>query len=446
MNNEILNNLRHKDEKFKEYINSLDLLEVVSFVESLELEDLIHLSNNLSPSELSEFFPYFDNEVKKKLIINLDEKYLKSLFDYVQSDDILDFVDNFDEKIKEKLFQVVSTKRKIQIRSQMAYEENTAGAIMSSDFIELSMEDDTFSALKKIKKQANNVESISTCFITDENHLLVGSISMKDVLLAPENIPLKDLMYKDVVNVNDDDDREKVANVMSKYDLLLVPVVDEYHHILGIITIDDIIDVIEAEITEDIHKMSGLQTSEGSYLDSSIISITKSRIFWLLILMISSTISGMIIDSNQNIALKLPSLLIFMPMLMSTAGNAGSQSSSMVIRGIIVDNLTFKNFFTILKKEILNSLFLGLILCVVNTIRIIFFMSSIGLEVALLVSFTIYLVVIIANIIGGSLPLIAQYFKLDPTSMSGPVLSTLCDAISLTIYFALASLMIGGVL
>ena len=230
---------------------------------------------------------------------------------------------------------------------------------------------------------------------------------------------------------------------MSKYDLIALPVVDDNHRILGIITIDDVLDIIESETTEDIQKMSGISPTDGNYLELSSFEISKSRIGWLLILMISATVSGSIVTANRDIP-TITSILIFMPMIMDTAGNAGCQSSAMVIRGIIVDKMKFSNLFSIIKKEFLNSIILGTVLFVVNTLRIIIFMPNIKWEMAIMVSLTILIIVTIANMIGGILPLIGEALKIDPASMSGPLLTTACDAISLTAYFTLAKLFHAG--
>ena len=262
-------------------------------------------------------------------------------------------------------------------------------------------------------------------------------------MIAKDDTLISDIMETDVISVDVDDDQEDVAQTMSKYDLLALPVVDNNHHILGIVTIDDVLDIIESETTEDIQRMSGINPTDGNYLDQSSFKISKSRISWLLILMISATVSGSIVTANSDIT-SISSILAFMPMIMDTAGNAGCQSSAMVIRGIIVDDMKISNLFSIIKKELFNSLILGGILFVINTLRIIVFMPSVKWETAILVSLTILIIVTIANLIGGILPMIGLYLKLDPASMSGPVLTTACDAISLTTYFTLARIFVAG--
>lgn len=438
-------------EKIKEEIINQNLLEdknaveIVKLIENYKLEEIIDLFNKLGYEKSSEIFSYLPTDKKELLILNLNQDFIQQLLEYAYSDDIIEFIDESSEEARNRLLNSASKERRLQISMQMNFKENSAGSMMSVDFIELDLNDSVEIAMQKIKDQESIAETISYCYITSELHTLVGVISLKEVLLAPEGSYIKDVMENDVISVDLDDDQEKVAQIMSKYDMLAIPVVNQQHKILGIITIDDILDIIQDETTEDIHKMSGISNLDGGYLETSVFKIARSRIFWLLILMISATISGYIIGNNADITLKLPSLLIFMPMLMDTAGNAGSQSSAMVIRGIVVDNLSTKDFFTIFKKEFLNSLVLGSILFIINILRIIIFMPNIQLAIAILISTTIFIVVIIANLAGGLLPLIGNHFKLDPASMSGPVLTTVCDAVSLLTYFFLASIYLGGI-
>ena len=382
-------------------------------------------------------------EVREELILKLNSDFLYYLIDDLYTDDIKEILDEENEEVKQRIFEVASYNKKLQLNVQLNFEENSAGAIMSADFVKISEDDTALIAMKKIKSQERIAETISYCYVTNERSNLIGLISMKEILIAQDDTIIKDIMETDVITVNVDDDQEEVTEIMSKYDLIALPVVDDNHRILGIITIDDVLDIIESETTEDIQKMSGISPTDGNYLELSSFEISKSRIVWLLILMISATVSGSIVTANRDIT-TITSILIFMPMIMDTAGNAGCQSSAMVIRGIIVDKMKFSNLFGIIKKEFLNSIILGTVLFVVNTLRIIIFMPNIKWEMAIMVSLTILIIVTIANMIGGILPLIGEALKIDPASMSGPLLTTACDAISLTAYFTLAKLFHAG--
>ena len=427
----------------KEELLEMNPVELAKELDELEIEKIIEIFNLIGTEKSSEVFPYLLMEVREELILKLNSDFLYYLIDDLYTDDIKEILDEENEEVKQRIFEVASYNKKLQLNVQLNFEENSAGAIMSADFVKISEDDTALIAMKKIKSQERIAETISYCYVTNERSNLIGLISMKEILIAQDDTIIKDIMETDIITVNVDDDQEEVTEIMSKYDLIALPVVDDNHRILGIITIDDVLDIIESETTEDIQKMSGISPTDGNYLELSSFEISKSRIVWLLILMISATVSGSIVTANRDIT-TITSILIFMPMIMDTAGNAGCQSSAMVIRGIIVDKMKFSNLFSIIKKEFLNSIILGTVLFVVNTLRIIIFMPNIKWEMAIMVSLTILIIVTIANIIGGILPLIGEALKIDPASMSGPLLTTACDAISLTAYFTLAKLFHAG--
>lgn len=427
----------------KEELLEMNPVELAKDLDELEIEKIIEIFNLIGTEKSSEVFPYLLMEVREELILKLNSDFLYYLIDDLYTDDIKEILDEENEEVKQRIFEVASYNKKLQLNVQLNFEENSAGAIMSADFVKISEDDTALIAMKKIKSQERIAETISYCYVTNERSNLIGLISMKEILIAQDDTIIKDIMETDIITVNVDDDQEEVTEIMSKYDLIALPVVDDNHRILGIITIDDVLDIIESETTEDIQKMSGISPTDGNYLELSSFEISKSRIVWLLILMISATVSGSIVTANRDIT-TITSILIFMPMIMDTAGNAGCQSSAMVIRGIIVDKMKFSNLFGIIKKEFLNSIILGTVLFVVNTLRIIIFMPNIKWEMAIMVSLTILIIVTIANMIGGILPLIGEALKIDPASMSGPLLTTACDAISLTAYFTLAKLFHAG--
>ncbi len=427
----------------KEELLEMNPVELAKELDELEIEKIIEIFNLIGTEKSSEVFPYLLMEVREELILKLNSDFLYYLIDDLYTDDIKEILDEENEEVKQRIFEVASYNKKLQLNVQLNFEENSAGAIMSADFVKISEDDTALIAMKKIKSQERIAETISYCYVTNERSNLIGLISMKEILIAQDDTIIKDIMETDIITVNVDDDQEEVTEIMSKYDLIALPVVDDNHRILGIITIDDVLDIIESETTEDIQKMSGISPTDGNYLELSSFEISKSRIVWLLILMISATVSGSIVTANRDIT-TITSILIFMPMIMDTAGNAGCQSSAMVIRGIIVDKMKFSNLFSIIKKEFLNSIILGTVLFVVNTLRIIIFMPNIKWEMAIMVSLTILIIVTIANMIGGILPLIGEALKIDPASMSGPLLTTACDAISLTAYFTLAKLFHAG--
>lgn len=414
------------------------------FEKYFSTSEILFIFKVIKKEKSAEIFAYLPQNFKEELINGLQDHEIKVMLDYMFTDDISEFLEELPANIVKRVLNSASKQRRSEINMMLHFKENSAGSVMSTDYVELDPDITVDDALLKIKEKEKLAETISYCYITNEQHILVGCVYMKSILVAPSNTLISDIMQKDVVSVQCDEDQEEVAKIFSKYDLLVLPVVNDQHRLLGIITIDDVYDIIQDEVTEDLQKMGGITPIEGSYINLSILEIVKSRITWLLILMISATVSGWILTKNIDLTIKIPSLLIFVPMLMDTAGNAGSQSSAMVVRGIVIDNLSIKDFKYIVKTEFINSLILGLILFVVNMLRIVLFMRNIDISVAILISATIYIIITIANLIGGILPLIASSMKQDPSSMSGPVLTTVCDAISLTTYFTLASIFLGG--
>lgn len=414
------------------------------FEKYFSTSEILFIFKVIKKEKSAEIFAYLPQNFKEELINGLQDHEIKVMLDYMFTDDISEFLEELPANIVKRVLNSASKQRRSEINMMLHFKENSAGSVMSTDYVELDPDITVDDALLKIKEKEKLAETISYCYITNEQHILVGCVYMKSILVAPSNTLISDIMQKDVVSVQCDEDQEEVAKIFSKYDLLVLPVVNDQHRLLGIITIDDVYDIIQDEVTEDLQKMGGITPIEGSYINLSILEIVKSRITWLLILMISATVSGWILTKNIDLTIKIPSLLIFVPMLMDTAGNAGSQSSAMVVRGIVIDNLSIRDFKYIVKTEFINSLILGFILFVVNMLRIVLFMRNIDISVAILISATIYIIITIANLIGGILPLIASSMKQDPSSMSGPVLTTVCDAISLTTYFTLASIFLGG--
>jgi len=414
------------------------------FEEYFEIKDILFMFKVIKKEKTAEIFAYLPQNMKQQVINGLQDHEIKVMLDYMFTDDISEFLEELPANIVKRVLNSASNQRRSEINMILNFKENSAGSVMSTDYVELDPEITADEALKMIKDKERLAETISYCYITNEQHILLGFVSMKSILLASSNTMISDIMETDVISVECDEDQEEVAKIFTKYDLLVLPVVNDQHRLMGIITIDDVYDIIQEEITEDLQKMVGITPIEGSYINMSIVEMVKSRITWLLILMISATVSGFILAKNTDLTLKFPSLVIFIPMLMDTAGNAGSQSSAMVVRGIAVDNLNISDFKYVIRTEFLNSLILGAILFTVNILRILIFMPQISISIAILISATIYIIITIANLIGGILPLLASTLKQDPASMSGPILTTVCDAISLTVYFTLASLFLGG--
>lgn len=422
-------------EIFDEY-NIVDLSEI--FIE-LQLDEALFIFKILPKDISADLFTYLDPEYQEKLIAALSSVELKSMLDNMFSDDILDFLEEMPANVIKHILDNVSSEHRKEINILLSYEENSAGSVMSTDFIELLETDTVENAIIKIKTQAEIAETVNVCFVIDKKRVLVGIVNLRDIIVSKNNKYISEIMDKDMHYVYTNTDQEEVAQLLSKYDLTTICVLNDQNRLIGIVTADDVLDILTEEATEDIHKMSGITPTDGSYLRTSVKEMVKSRISWLLILMISATFTGYILQYFEDKLSAVAILSASIPIIMSTSGNAGTQSSTMVIRGIAVDNLSIKDILKVFNKEFLVGLTCGGILFVINFLRLYVFGSpEINLEISFVVSLTITLSLIFANISGGILPLIAKQFKMDPASAAAPLITTIVDATSLITYFILA--------
>ena len=433
--------IKQKEYKnIRTFFDETNIVDGALLVDKLATEDLLHLFKIVRKDVGAELISYLNSDTIERLTYNLTSSQIQILLEEMYSDDLNEILSELPEALVTKVLQAASPEIRKQINEFLSYEPNSCGSIMSVDFVTIRDSYTVAQAMRAIRRQGKLAETINWCYVVDDDKSLIGSIGLKEILFAKDEVPVVEIMDHDVYYVYTHDDQEEAARLISKYDITCIPVIDSAKQVLGIITVDDIFDVVEEEATEDIHKMAAMTPLEGSYVESSIKSIVKSRLPWLMVLMISATFTGTIISNNQELLVVLPSLAIFIPMLMDTAGNAGSQASAMVIRGLIVDDMSVRDFFRILFKETQVSMLLGIVLFVINTLRIGFFMPDVGWGIALLVSLTIFLTITLANLVGGSLPLLAIVLKQDPASMAAPLITTLVDAISLSAYFLIATM------
>lgn len=433
--------IKQKEYKnIRTFFDETNIVDGALLVDKLATEDLLHLFKIVRKDVGAELISYLNSDTIERLTYNLTSSQIQILLEEMYSDDLNEILSELPEALVTKVLQAASPEMRKQINEFLSYEPNSCGSIMSVDFVTIRDSYTVAQAMRAIRRQGKLAETINWCYVVNDDKSLIGSIGLKEILFAKDEVPVVEIMDHDVYYVYTHDDQEEAARLISKYDITCIPVIDSAKQVLGIITVDDIFDVVEEEATEDIHKMAAMTPLEGSYVESSIKSIVKSRLPWLMVLMISATFTGTIISNNQELLVLLPSLAIFIPMLMDTAGNAGSQASAMVIRGLIVDDMSVRDFFRILFKETQVSMLLGIVLFVINTLRIGFFMPDVGWGIAVMVSLTIFLTIILANLVGGSLPLLAIVLKQDPASMAAPLITTLVDALSLSAYFLIATM------
>ena len=360
-----------------------------------------------------------------------------SIINEMAADDATDLIDEMPANVVNKILSKVDKETRRDINQLLKYPDNSAGSIMTVEYLDFKEYNTIKDAIKKIRHEYEDMETINTCFVTDKSRKLVGLIHLKDLVVNSDDLSLKDIMDEDVISVSTLMDQEKVAEIMKEYDITSVPVVDSENKLVGIITIDDVIDIIEEETTEDIEKMNAILPTEKSYLKLSIFEMWKSRIPWLLLLMVSATFTGKIIQHYENSLASMVILTSFIPMIMDTGGNAGGQASATIIRGLSLNDIEFKDIFKVIFKEARVSLFVGLTLAVANFGKLLL-IDHVGVSVALVVCLTLVLTVLIAKVIGCSLPMIAKKLGFDPAVMASPFITTIVDAVSLFLYFRIA--------
>lgn len=426
---------------FEEY-NSVDLAEIVS---NLEIKDAIFIFKTVPASLTAEVFSYLNNEYKEEIISLLTSKNIKSVIEELYTDDIVDFIEEMPSNIVKRVLKSIDKELRSDINSILSYKEDSAGSIMTIEYIELKEHDTCKSALKKIRKEGQEAESISYCYIVDNKRTLKGYISLKEILFNEEETKIKDIMDKDLISVKVEQDKEEVAQIFKKYDLSILPVTNNEMKMLGIITADDIIDVIEEEATEDIEKMANMSPLEDDYFEVSAFKMYTKRIVWLTILLFASVASTFIISRAEETINVVAILTVFLPMITASAGNAGSQTTALLIRGLSLGTIKVKDFFKALRKEVTVGILVGGSLAIV-CYALLWVEKTIGIievnqnasAVFFAVACSLMLVIVVSKTIATSLPILAKLCKLDPAVMAGPLVTTLADALSILIYFSIA--------
>ncbi|MBB2183303.1 magnesium transporter [Lachnospiraceae bacterium MD1] len=426
----------------REKIVHMNVVDIAQLFEELDHQKLIIVFRILPKEIASGVFSYIPNELQKFIIEYITDKEIKNILDELFFDDTIDFLEEMPSNIVKKVIKNTDEETRKLINQFLNYPEDSAGSIMTIEFVDLKKEMSVRQAIQHIKETGVDKETINTCYVIDNKRKLEGVISIRKLILSEDSIILKDIMERDVVYINTYDDQEKIASLFKKYDFLSMPVVDQECRLVGIVTIDDIIDIIDQENTEDFQKMAAIQPSEKEYLKTSSLVLAKHRIIWLLILMISATITGRIIRKYDNVLQSVLVLTSFIPMLMDTGGNAGSQSSALIIRGLALGDINLKDVLKVLWKEIKVGFLVGLVLSSVNFIRLFCFEKT-ELLISVTVTITLFFTVLFAKVVGGILPIMAKKLRIDPAIMASPLITTIVDAVVLIIYFSIATWLLG---
>lgn len=423
-------------------IADMNVVDIAQLFEEMDKQKLLVIFRVLPKDIAAGVFSYISYELQRYIIESITDSEIRNIIDELFFDDAIDFLEEMPSNIVKKVLENTDETTRKLINQFLNYPEDSAGSIMTIEYVDLKKEMTVKQALQHIKETGIDKETIDTCYILDDSRRLEGVTSIRKLILSDESVVIKDIMETDVIYVNTHERQEEIALLFKKYDFLSMPVVDNERRLVGIVTIDDIIDVIEQENTEDFQKMAAMEPSEKEYLKTNALVLAKHRITWLLVLMISATFTGNIIRKFDEVLQTVVVLASFIPMLMDTGGNAGSQSSALIIRGLALGEIRAKDALKVLWKEIQVSCLVGIVLTVVNFVRIYFFEKA-ELLVAVTVCTTLFFTVVLAKVIGGILPIMAKKLKLDPAIMAGPLITTVVDAVALTVYFSIATWLLG---
>jgi magnesium transporter len=440
---EVLNDLLKKHDlagiraRFS-HMEPVDIAEILSQVK----DDTCLILFRILPKDVAaDTFSEMDSEEQQKLISNFTDQEVKDVLNEMYADDAVDMLEEMPANVIRRVLSTVEPSDRRDLNALLQYPEDSAGSVMTTEFVRLGAEMTISDSIKWIQTHGDDREDIYTCYVTDPKQKLLGIVTVRDMLLCKQDMPVRDIMDEDIISVHTTDDRESAAKYFDRYDFTALPVLDKEDRLVGIITVDDAIDVMTEEATEDFQKIGAMAPENQPYLKTPVVKMAQNRIVWLLVLMISDMISGGILGKFQNALTALPILITFIPMLTDTGGNAGSQSSTLVIRGLALHEIEFKDFFKILWKEIRVALICGFVLGLFNYIRLV--IQYPGHEmVAVTVAIAMIFTVLMAKAIGGVLPLIATKFNMDPALMASPLITTIVDAASLLIYLNIARVLL----
>lgn len=424
--------------------NVVDIAETLENInEELGLDKTI-LTFRLLPKDLSvEVFAYIDEDEQVEIINGITQHEIDYIIEELAFDDMIDLLEELPANLVDKILLKTSKEERKLINTFLNYPENSAGSLMTIDYIDFKENMTAKEALKHIKEVGLDSETVYTAYVMDQKRKLKGVVSLRSLVLADEDTLVRDIMHTDVMSIAVTTDQEMVSNIFKRYGLLAMPVVDKEDRLVGIITVDDIFDIIEDETTEDIQLMAGVTgAGDAEYLDMGVFKHVRTRLPWLFILMCSYMITGGIIDKFQNMLSEVICLVTYMPLLMGTGGNSGSQSATLIIRGLSTGEIELRDFPRVAWKEVRISLCVGVALSLLNFLRVVFIDHN-SVFVALTICVAMLIIVVAAKTIGGLLPMIAKAVGIDPALMAGPVVSSLTDMFSLAIYFVCASLILG---
>ena len=424
--------------QLREELNEENPANVAEFLEELPADKQLFLFRLLSKDMAAEAFSFLDNDTQEMLVTSITDTEVRNIVDNMYLDDTVDFLEEAPANLVSKVLRNTDRETRALINRFLHYPENSAGSLMTVEFVYLSKTMTAKRAMEIIRKNGLDKETIYTCYVIDDKKHLVGVLPLRTLLFADEDKLVEELMEEDVISIATLDDQEEAANLFRKYSFIALPVVDGENRLVGIITVDDIVDVIDEETTEDMEKMAALLPSDEEYLKTPVTKLARNRIVWLCVLMISGTLSSAIISGYDAILSQAVQLAAFIPVLTGTGGNAGSQTSATIIRGMSLGDIRPRDILRVMGKEVQVGMICGVLLAALNFIKQTIFSPSTDIMVDLTVSVSMGFVVVVAKAMGCVLPIGAKVCKLDPAIMAGPLITTVVDAVALVIFFNVA--------
>ena len=434
--------------EFTEQIDETHPVDIAEYIDTLSDDRILTVFRLLKKDISAEVFAELSSAAREKIMVATADVDLAAIIDDLFVDDAVDLLEELPASMVKRILKAAKPETRSLVNKFLSYDEGSAGSVMTAEYLDLKKDMTVAQAVQRVRKTGVNKETVYNAFVIDRSRKLEGIVSLKDLLFADEDQIIGDIMVDDVIRATTSDDREEAAALIAKYNLLSLPIVDKENRLVGIITVDDALDVITEEASEDIEVMAAILPSTKSYMETSTFETWKKRIPWLLLLMISSAFAGGIITHYESALGAYVILTAFIPMLMGSGGNAGGQSSVTIIRGISLGEIDFKDIFSVIFKEFKVSLLCAVTLCVANFVKIMLIdlkasFTPANLTIAAVVSITLFCTIVAAKIIGASLPLVVKKIGLDPAVMASPFITTIVDAISLIIYFKFASLFLG---
>ena len=433
---------QRKFAEIRDILSDANPIDVATLLGEVPQEKLLLLYRMLPKVDAADVFSEMDPEEQEALIRAFNDREIREVLEEMYIDDAVDLVEEMPTIVVNKILRLADSETRKEINELLKYPEDSAGSVMTTEYMSLKTDMTVSDAFERIRRTADEKEDIYTCYVVNPHRKLQGTVTLKEMFLANPDTPIGELMETNVISAGTLDDQEQVAKSMAKYNLTSIPIVDQENRLVGIVTVDDAIDVIQEEATEDFEKMAAMVPQEKSYFETAVIQHVKNRLPWLLILMISSMLTGIIIEKYEVAFQTMPLLVALMPMLSDTSGNCGAQVSTLIIRGMAVDEIRLSDYFKAVWKELRVSFIVGVVLSIVNMIRL--YIQYRNIQLCLIIGSTLIFCVMVAKLLGCTLPMLAKKLHLDPAIMASPMLTTLVDVSSVWIYFNIATVVMNS--